>query len=343
MKRLLCLLTALCLLFCLAACGSTESTGEASPTAAPEDTTPAKNLGERVETDILDVLLVNAEFTIKLNSSGTYSSSGGSHLNDEYFTAEEYDPAEDAGLAYIAPKGHTYVAIEFKAKNLDRASVSFGERMFAVEYNGETYKDLRTVYGCAKVDTDRYWSEYKYSNILMMAGEEKSYRCYVDIPVDVADLGDDFNLYVSLPNSKKETETFKFFASAETAVEVETTFAEAAATFLTEKGQAYFKKHLAEYKGLSGSEIKKLLKSKRNWNIEMKVSYGSWSGKFGFESDQRIKETLSDGNSGYFNERTWKAKGDTLIIDDEYTCTVCKLEDGYYLLIADNAPFALMH
>ena len=66
-----------------------------------------------------------APFT-RLNGEGSSSADGSNYkTSPDYFLADEYNPETDAGLAYVAPKGHTYVAIEYRVKNLDRASVEF--------------------------------------------------------------------------------------------------------------------------------------------------------------------------------------------------------------------------
>ena len=343
MKKALSLFLVFILCLSLWACGS-----ETKPSKSVE--LPENRLGVSVETDILRITLTNAQLAIKLNSSssGTYEQiqSGTTTLDKKYFTAEEYDPVKDVGLAYVAPKGHTYVAFEYLATNLDRASVefdgTFNEQFITVEYGDNTYNE-DTVYGCES-ENGYTWKKYNSGNILLLAGEEYYYRGYVDIPVDAEDLNDDFALIFSLPNSKGETEQFKYVVTAEDRAVIqsqEMSVGEAATVFTEEEGQEYFTKHLEEYTVLNGDEIKEVVSGKFR-TMRIKLSYGSWYGAFDFNTNGKIKETIPGIGTGYFNDRTWRVKNDTLILDGEDVCQVRKVTDGLYLLVVDDAPFALM-
>ena len=345
MKKALSLI--LSLVLCLGLCACSEKVSELT---GIEDL-PESKLGEAVETDILRITLTKAQLAIKLNasSSGTLSQiqSGQTTLSDQYFTPEDYDPATDAGLAYVAAKGHTYVAIEFKADNLDRASVEFdghfNDQFITVEYNNEKYNN-ETNYGCESLNGYE-WIRYNSTNILLIAGEERYYRGYIDIPVDVSDLNDDFALIFSLPNSSGSVTKFKYVVKAEdrTAVESqEISVGEAIHLFTKEEGQNYFKKHMNEYAVLSSIEIESVVKG-RKWNILIKESYGSWEGSFRFDSDGRIQETIPLVGTGYYNDRSWEVKNDTLILDKTDVCKVLKIDEGVYLLIMDNSPYAIMN
>ncbi len=331
MKKIFSLLLAFTIIFSFYACGDSNLT--------------VYSVGNSVESDILKLTLDNAQFAIKLNSSSsaTYAQmkAGKVTLSEEYFTAEEYDPSMDAGLAYVAPKGHTYVAIEFKAENLDRSSVSHGHDFVSVEYNEEKYEDLEVNYGCSSINGYK-WENYDMSGFSLLAGETEYFRAYVDIPVDVDSLDDEFNLIFSIPNSKGDVEKFKYHISGEIIAEQEISLDEAIYKFKNEEGQTFFKEHLTEYTAVSGDEIASLLSGK-TWNIIMKLSYGSWEGKFKFESDSRIKETLYDGSVGFFNERTWSVDGNNLILDKEDICEVYKISDEVCLLVKDKEPFAVLY
>lgn len=58
------------------------------------------------------------------------------------------------------------------------------------------------------------WHEYQSMNVLLMAGQTRSYRCYLDIPVEIADLEDDFTVSITLPSSG-QSETFSYAVTAE--------------------------------------------------------------------------------------------------------------------------------
>lgn len=345
MKKGLSLILILALCLALCAC-SAKDAGSNEPTT---DTTVYK-IGDTVETDILSITLNNAQFAIKLNgsASGTLDQiqSGQTKLSDEYFTAEEYDPETDAGLAYVAAKGHTYVAVEYFATNLDRASVefdgSFNPQFMGIEYAGESYT-AETNYGC-RSENGYQWERYNSSNVLLIAGEAYYYRCYIDIPTDVQNLDDDFYLVFSLPTSNGKTQDFKFLVKAQDRAvmeDQEMPVDEAIYSFTEQEGQDYFKAHMNEYTALSGSEITQLVKN-RKWDMVMKLSYGSWTGAYKFEENGRILETIPGIGTGYYNDCTWSVDADRLILDGEEICEVRKINDSNYLLVLDGAPYAIM-
>jgi len=362
MKRTLALILALILCLSFAACGSKD---EKEPLNEPdiaseaeieeeviEESIPSFRLGEAIETDILRITLTRADLAIKLNStsSGTYDEikSGKTTLSDDYFTAEEYDPKTDVGVAYVAPKGHTYVAIEYKADNLDRASVDFDGPFYdgqfmSVEYNGDIYNE-DTNYGCRSINGYQ-WERYSSPNVLLLAGEEVYYRCYIDIPTDADDLKDEFSLVFSLPNSDGDVTKFRYDVRDEDRVamkEQELSVDEAVYAFTQEEGQEYFRNHMEEYQILSGEEVVSVVEG-RKWDIVIKESYGSWTGAFKFDADGKIQETIPSVGTGYYNDRTWKIDGDTLILDNEDVCQVRQVEEDTYLLVKDDAPYAIMN
>ncbi len=247
LKKILILLLTGVMVLSLAACGEKSGTSAStgSDTNTPSSTTQpeAKRLGDSIETDILRITLDNAQFAIKLNSS--YSDSDPRQLSDDYFTAEEYDPVNDVNSLYVAPKGHTYVAIEYTVECLDRSAVYFDGGTnydendhyylsgITVEYAGEKYSTVNrphinspvyeTNYGCHKDADSSLWLRDFSSTILVSAGEKSQYRGYIDIPVDVDDLDDDFALIFTLPSSESTTVNdgpgptveFKYLVTAE--------------------------------------------------------------------------------------------------------------------------------
>ena len=348
MKKAVSLLLALILCLSLCACGSDKTT---ETSTEPTEEVMEGKFGEAIETDILRITLTKAQLAIKLNasSSGTLDQiqSGKTTLSDQYFLPEEYNPQTDAGDAYVAAKGHTYVAIEFKADNLDRASVEFdgpfNGQFITVEYNGEKYNS-QTNYGCES-ENGYKWSRYNSANILLLAGEEMYFRGYIDIPVDANDLNDDFALIFSLPSSSGKATKFRIPVTAEDRASIESQempIDEAIYSFLKEEGQTYFTEHMVDYPVLKSDEIKSILEGRR-WNIVLKKTIGSWSGAFRFDADGRIQETIPSIGTGYFNDRTWSVKDDTLILDDSDVCRVLKINDNAYLLVMNDLPYAIMN
>lgn len=198
---------------------SEEETEESSDTEKSEE--EVYGLGDTVETNIVRFTLVNAEYAIRVNNTRT------GEYDEPFFTAAEYNAEEDAGKAFIANVGHTYVAMEFRLENLDRASIflnnsaniSRSEFFFRIsaDYDGETYVggvDGEREYGASSEDGHN-WKNYFIGNIGLSAGEVEYIRCYIDIPVDVKDLDDDVDLTFTIPNSDGESTEFVYHVSAE--------------------------------------------------------------------------------------------------------------------------------
>lgn len=342
MKRRTCLILALIMCLGLFACGNKKE-------KAKEPELEAHKLGEMVETDILQFTLLNAQFAIKLNStsSGTYEQiqSGDTALSRNYFLPEEYDPATDTGVGYIAAKGHTYVTFEYLVTNLDRISLSFGslDDFISVKYNGKTY-DANIDYGCQSANSYA-WKRLNAGYMTLEANESLYFRACVDIPVDAADLSDNFDLTFALPTSQDHTTKFRYAVTAEDRAIFESqeiSVQEAIYIFLEEEeGQNYFKNHMDEYRILTGEEIKTAI-SGHFRVMRMLNENGYWYGGFTFDEDGRIEEYIPEIGTGYFNDRTWKVNGDSLIIDDEHVCQVRRIEDIGYLLVKNGEPFAIM-
>ena len=371
MKKLIALLLAAVMCMSLAACGEqkiseagsaatenetvepatteNEAVEPAEESTAKEDRTIYK-LGESIETDIIRLTLENAQLAIKLNASGTATyeemQKGIVHIDSDYFTADEYDASEDLGKAYVAPKGHTYVVMQYYAENLDRAGVSFegsfDEQFITVEYNGETYTGT-TVYGAESAD-GLEWEKYDVSNVLLLAGESKHLRGYIDIPTDATDLNDDFNLIFSLPVSDGTTVNYRYQVCASDRAEAEAaeiTMDEAVYEFTSAEAQEYFTKHIGEFNILTADEITQSIIGKK-WDTTMIVEHGHWDGKFEFESNGAIRETIYDGSTGYFNNRTWALDGDSLVLNGTDICKVYNVTENVYLLYKDGSPYTLL-
>lgn len=301
-------------------------------------------LGGVVESDILKLTLNKAQFAIALENTN----------GEEYATPKEYDADGDENNPYVAAKGHTYVAFTFTVENLDRSSVEFGgsfnDDFASVKYNGKKYTE--EVIFKAEAENILDWKSYDSSNVLLLTGETMMYRAYIDIPVDVENLDDTFELTFYLPTSNGGTQEFTFVVTKEdrdNLADEEIPFEVALTHFTHKKGIAYFTNHYQEYEVVSSSELENVILSKK-YNVQMATS-GSWIGTFKFEESGRIYENSSNGYAvGYVNNRTWKIEGDKIIISSNpsgknvksYTCEMRKIEDGIYLLINDGTPILLM-
>ena len=320
-------------------------------TIAPvEEQIAEYKLGDTIETDIVRITLNNAQLAIKLKmtSYGTYDQiqSGNTVIDKDYCTADEYDPEEDLGLAYVASKGHTYVVVQFLVENLDRGSIDLNDTA-TIEYNGQEYNkkfDFK-----ASSENGYEWARYDSSNVLLLPGEATYYRGYLDINTDVEDLDDDFNIILSLPQSDGDTIKFKYIVKAEERQVIENqeiSLEEALSLFLDQEGMDYFTNHMGEYTVLSGADIETSI-SGNKFDLQKKESYGSWSGKYHFESDGRVQETIYDGSVGYFNDVHWSVNGNKLTIEtgsnrkiDEYE--VRMITSKTFLLSQNGKPVGLM-
>ena len=147
-----------------------------------------------------------------------------------------------------------------------------------------------------------------------------------------------------MPKSDETTADYRYHISEadRTAIEnAEISQDEAVAKFLDSEAQEFFTKYKDEYTVLTGEEIKEKIIGK-SWTIKIKETNGTWEGKFMFESDGDILETIFDGSVGYFNSRYWKIDGDSLIIDGKHTCDVRSIKEDVYLLYDDELPYAVI-
>ena len=357
MKKWIALLLAAVMCLSLAACGEQKGSESESLTTESEPVEPTSKeddtihkLEESIETDILGLTLENAQLAIKLNTSGTATyeemQKGIVHIGSDYFTADDYNASEDLGKAYVAPKGHTYVVIQYYAENLDRASVSFegafDGQFITVEYNGETYTGA-TEYGAESAD-GLEWEKYEVANVLLRAGESVHLRGFIDIPIDAEDLNDDFDLIFSLPASDGTTVNYRYQVHASDRAEAEAaeiSLDEALYEFTSSEAQEYFKKHIGEFDVLTADEIAQNIIGEK---LDTTIINGNlaWKGKFEFESGGAIRETIYDGSTGYFNNRTWALDGDSLVLDGTAICEVHNVTENVYLLYKDGAPYALL-
>ena len=207
---------------CLLGCSSQPAEQQSEQGDAAEEVA-TYSVGDAVETDIARFTLDRAELAIALENSGAATVGYGADglADDNYFMPKEYSAEEDADNPYVAAKGHTLVSLTFTAENLDRSHVEHdggnAEKFFAVEYNGQTYtkgssndpNGLEVDYGVENRNGEG-WKSYGVSNILMGSGEMTSYKCSIDIPVEIEDLSSPFKVTVNLPNSSGDTTPFTF-------------------------------------------------------------------------------------------------------------------------------------
>lgn len=364
-RKLLVILACGVLSMSLFGCGASDNKGEGSAIVEGSDSTEVADssagedvdatvykLGDAIETDILGLTLNKAQLTIKMNGKGSSSADGSNYkTSPDYFLADEYNPETDAGLAYVAPKGHTYVAIEYRVKNLDRASVefegSFNPEFITIKYDGQEYGGKgNTVIGWESEDGVN-GGKYSSSNILLMAGEEKTYRCYVDIPVD-ADLMSDFEMSFYLPKSDGSTKRFNYSITADDRQVLENqeiSLDDAILKYPDTESKEYFENHKDDFEKVD--DIGVIVKNEK-FHVDEVFEYGSGEYYYVFEDSGMIKETalnLSDKPTGYLNNLKWSADGSDLSIVGEKSTsvyTMYKIGDNTYIGYSEGNPWLLL-
>jgi hypothetical protein len=334
MKKIIALILVSLLCFSVASCANSGS-----------DSTCYK-LGDTVSTDIFEFTLNAAEFTLALNNIH----------GDDFYTPKEYDPQDDGDNPYVAPIGHTYVAFSYTVTNLNRASSEFHNGSFAtVKYNKKKYNNMEDgafyqyekeqvadVNGNLETRGAGEWYSNPASNLFLLTGEKETRRAFIDIDTEITNMSEDIEITFKIPNSEGKKEAFTYLVTAAdreayTKPEIEMSLETALESFTKESGRTYFAEHMDEYPVISGNDASKILTSKK-WNISYIIkNMGYWSGTFVFEDGGRIKDDY-----GYENNRTWSVNGDTIIIDDKYSCEMRKVSDRAYLLICEGEPYLLM-
>ena len=176
-------------------------------------------MGETVSTDIFSFTLQAAQWTIALdNVSG-----------ETFFLPKEYSAQDDADNPYVAPIGHTYIAMTIVGTNLDRATnelySSFGSPLLTeVQVDGQTYPvtmecgAVMTNLDKTVLDPNGYpntihanqWYSDVTSNMLLQVGESQTRRVYLDVAEEITDLTTPFSFTVQIPNSDGEKEEFTY-------------------------------------------------------------------------------------------------------------------------------------
>ena len=334
MKKQILLLLAIAMCFSFVACGGSSGGSD------------YYKLGETVSTDVFEFTLNAAEYTVALNNV----------RNDSYFAPKEYDLSDDADNPYVAPVGHTYAAFSYTVTNLNRASSEFHDGSFAVvKYDGKKYnamddgayflyedKQIMDVDGKLRTEKAGEWYSNPGNNFLLLTGAKETRRAYIDISESIDNLNDDVEITVQIPNSKGKAEKFTYLVTeadraAYTNPEITMSLELALVSFTEDAGQAYFASRMDEYAVVSGDRIDNIVLSGK-WKVDYIIEgMGYWSGNFWFERDGQIKDDY-----GYVNERTWKVKGDTLIINGKKECEMRQVADDVYLLVCNGSPYMLM-
>ena len=179
------------------------------------------NLGDTVSTDLFEFTLDDADFAIALNN--VFSKS-----NDNYYLPKEYDPKADAQNPFVAPKGHTLIALTYTVKSLDRDYSTFSDGCFVTaEYNNKEYKSTSSdafnngayylyedeqmlVNGKLRTYSANTWYSNPSKNLFMAAGSTETRRSSLEITTEVENLNDEFYLTVSVPNSEGKKEKFTY-------------------------------------------------------------------------------------------------------------------------------------
>lgn len=219
MKKVLSLIMALAVMLSLVACGG-NGTPETTTTPAEPDvpsttempaTTEAPqeevfHIGDTVSTDLIEFTLTEGQLAIALSSV----------RDNTYCTPKEYNAEEDAKNPLVCAKGHTYATFTYTIKNLDRTTFNGKLPFISAEYKNTTSN--KQVDGAEYLEATQEWittgnnpTSPVYSwNFVLDVGTGKTFRSLIDIPVEAANLNDDFTLLVDLPNSDGSTSTFTY-------------------------------------------------------------------------------------------------------------------------------------
>ncbi len=181
MKKFLSISLVLCILLSFAACSNGSSL----------------KITESARTDLVEVTLNSAKLTKAVSNE----------LDETCFLPKEYNPQTDKGNPNIAKSESTLVAFDIKMKNLGEKPIDL-TAFIAVEYDGKEYVSPAK-YGVESLDGKK-WNLYGESSVVVAKAEEKYFRGYVTIPVDVEDLDNTFAITLHLPTSEGSNEKFTY-------------------------------------------------------------------------------------------------------------------------------------
>lgn len=224
MKKTVSLILVLITVLSLCACGGKSDTvatttvpTQANAPTEPKATEPIPteppveklSLGDTASTDVAEFTLLNADFTIF----------AGATTNNSYLMPTE------GSTVYGASVGKILMVPSFTIKNKDRAGsmsvcgadwpfkwvVRYQDSEYPVYGFDLNYSDVSVEMnpGCV-IDslTEYYVTKIDTSNYLLYAGSEISMRIVTVVNFEPADLGDSFELEISLPTASGEFEKF---------------------------------------------------------------------------------------------------------------------------------------
>ena len=202
-KRIFSLILALVLCFGLCACGAEKRDG---PSNNDNKTATLYSVGDTVCSDILQFTLDEATLAIALSNA----------VDNNYCSPKVFDAQKDANNPLVCGKGHTYAAFTYTIENLDRTNFNGRLPFVSAKYQGETSN--KQVDGAQYIKSTNEWrttgnnpTSPVYSwHFVLKVGETKTYRSFIDIPVEATDLTDEFELIVELPNSSGSTDSFTY-------------------------------------------------------------------------------------------------------------------------------------
>lgn len=171
----------------------------------------AKNLGETVSTDIIDLTVEKAEFSNYGDASNT--------------TLWATPLEEDTGGIFSTSKGRTFVALTFTVTNKDRATIDIGNSWdlnWKISYHDTSFIihsfDLNSKDGSAfgldlgfaaiSIDGGDTFKKYDASNYLLHSGQSITIRLLGVVVMEPDSLSDGFDLVVNVLNSDSEDEKF---------------------------------------------------------------------------------------------------------------------------------------
>lgn len=342
-KKLLSILLIVFLIIGLTGCNN-----NSQQTESQQSNKSTYKIGDSIESDIIKLKLDTSQFAVALVNT----------IGKKLGTAKEYNAKDDANNIYVAAKGHTLVAFTFTIENLDRKSIDIGgqfNKQFAsISYKGNTYNSVAKF--VAESKDGLTWDSYKSANILLNVGEVVKYRAYIDIPTEVENLNDSFELSFYLPNSNGETNCYTFIVTEEdrsNIVEDEISLDTAFKNFSDATAYDYFIKHYADFEVMTESELTEYINSIIGMKIKQihnsfsddgkKIGHGQ--GNYEFISTGDIKDDY-----GLVNKNKWKLDGNKLIFS--YTtdngehvrnCEVRKIPNKGKLLIWEGKPYGVLY
>ena len=228
MKKLLALMLAAALALSLVACGGGGGTGDNNtpsggngdttstdtPGGGEDDSAPTEEeskekveyykIGDTVSTDIIEFTLDEAELAVALSNT----------VDENYFQPKEYDPQRDAQNPLVAAKGHTYATFSYTICNLDRTNYNGQLPFVTAEYKDTTSNkqvDGAEYKGDTWITTGNNPTSPVYSwRFVLDVGIERSFRSFIDIPVEADNLTDEFLLNIELPVSDGTTSIYTY-------------------------------------------------------------------------------------------------------------------------------------